>query len=277
MLVNRFKIPVSSGTSINIPININFNPIDQSEKVEKDFVSKEILESINPITDYEKARFIPTNSQGTQLKQIQYYVNLLNNNTFPTTTTYADAGLVYDDIKFRKNRFRRSFLRLAFYDSDITTNQNLLSFLTLFSRLTTDDIIPMEIGGTPVTGGGLPNPINEIPIRFLVEDPISNPEGISEGYYLYSYKDEVTSTLPKEIYMRASWNSAATGKSIPLITDSTPQSIDNLIPKLHMRYILKRNNTGHYYEIDSTYSSPSNVTLLSNNVLRVQLYQIQVL
>jgi hypothetical protein len=266
-----------SGTSINIPISLKFNPMDQAETVERDFVNKEISEAVNEVTDYEKARFTPTDSQGTQLKQIQYHVNLLDGGSFPTTTTYTTAGLEYDDVRFRKNRFKRSFIRLAFYDSDITTSQNLVSFLTLFCRLTTDDLIPMQVGGVPVQGGGLPNPINQIPIRFLVEDPVSNPEGIAEGYYLYNFKDEVSSTAPKELFMRASWNNAATGESFPLITDSTPQSIDNLIPKLHMKYILKRDNTGFFYEVDPTYSSPTNITTLPNDIISIQLYQIQVL
>lgn len=281
MRVNKFQIKTSdttsSGATINIPIIMKFQPIDQAEIVERDFVEKEIEEAINPVTDYEKARFIPVDSQNTQLDSIVYSINLLNGGTFPATTTYSDAGFIYDDVKFGKNSFKRSFLRLSFYDSDIPTNQNLMSFMTLFCRLTINDIIPLNTGAplyTPITGGGLPNPVSSIPIRFRVEDPIAYPEGIAEGYNIYHFKDEVTSTQPKELFMRASWNNAKTGESIALITDGTPQTIDNLVSKLHVKYILKRDNTGWWYEIDETYSSPSNVTTASG-VQTLQLYQIQ--
>lgn len=283
MLVKQFKFKVPdivSGTSVNIPIGMNFIPSDQSETVEMDFVEKEIAESINVITDYEKARFTPTYDNGTTVKvasQVQYHINLLDGGTFPTTTMCSHAGFTRDDLKFRRNKFVRSFIRLAFYDSDITTNQNLMSFMTLFCRITTEDTVPLETNGVPNDDGGLPYPANQIPLRFVIQDPISNPDGVSEGYFLYHYKDEVDVSLPKELYMRASWNNAATGESLPLITDPTPQSIDNLISKLHMKYILKRDNTGYYYEIDPTYSSPQNITILSGDIVSVQLYQIQVL
>lgn len=279
MRVNKYQIRVPrgvTGSTINIPIQLTFLPVDQAEVVERDFVDKEIEKAINPVEDYEKVRFIPVDSEGSQIKHITYRINLLDGGTFPATTMYSHAGFVYDDVKFRKKRFTRSFLRLSFFDSDIPTNQNLVSFMTLFSRLTVNDIIPLEIGGVPVTGGGLPNPINQIPIRFLVEDPVEFPEGISEGYHIYHFKDEVDVNLPKELFMRASWNNAATGESIPLITDPTPQTIDNLVSKLHMKYILKRDLTGWYYEIDQTYSSPVN-TNIAGDTQTIDLYQIQAL
>jgi len=281
MRVNKFKINLNdltdSGSTINIPIKMSFQPVDQAEIVETDFVEKEIEKSINPVTDYEKARFIPVDSNNNQLDAITYNVNLLTSGgTFPPTTMYSDAGFVYDDVKFGKSSFKRSFLRLSFYDSDIPTNQNLMSFMTLFSRITVNDILPLTSGGLPVIGGGLPNPINTIPIRFRVEDPIQFPDGIAEGYNIYHFKDEITSTQPKELFMRASWNNAKTGQSIPLITDGTPQMIDNLVSKLHVRYLLKRDNTGWWYEIDMSYSSPTNITLGSGEQT-LQLYQIQAL
>lgn len=278
MRVNKYKINVKdltdSGSTINLPIKMSFIPIDQSEIVERDFVEKEIEDSINVINDYEKVRFIPVDSLNNQLKSITYSVNLLSGTTFPTTTMYSHAGFDYDDVKFSKNSFKRSFLRLSFYDSDIPTNQNLISFMTLYTRLTVNDIKPLTSGGLPVIGGGLPNSINQIPIRYRVEDPISNPDGIAEGYNIYHFKDEVTSTIPKELFMRASWNNAKTGKSTALITDSTPQRINNLVSKLHVRYVLKRDNIGWWYEIDMNYSSPNNITLTSGEQT-LQLYQIQ--
>lgn len=289
MRVNDYKITINNGnTFINIPINLTFQPVDQAEVVEMDFVNKELENAINPIIDYEKARFIPVDSTNTQIDTLIYNINLLNNDTFPSTTMFSDAGFTYDDIKFSKNSFKRSFLRLSFYDSDIPTNQNLMSFMTLFCRLTINDVIPLTqvlsastwngpiVYTAPVPNGGLPNPINTIPVRFILQNLIKYPNGIAEGYNVYHFKDEVTSSIPKELFVRATWNNAKTGQSIPLITDSTPQSIDNLVNKLHMKYILKRDNNGWWYEIDTNYSNPTNITL-NSGTQTIQLYQIQVL
>lgn len=286
MSANSYKIKIGSGsaTTINIPIVMTFQPIDQAEVVERDFVEKEIENSINPITDFEKVRFIPVDSNNVQIDSLIYKINLLDGATFPTTTMYSHADFEYNDVRFGKNSFKRSFLRLSFYDSDIPTNQNLMSFMTLFCKLTVNDIIPLTQNITtstpfgpvtlpaPVPNGGLPNPITSIPIRFIVEDPIKFPDGISEGYNIYHFKDDVSDTLPKELFMRASWNNAKTGESIALITDGTPQTINNLVSKLHMKYILKRDNTGWWYEIDETYST--NISLVGG-IQTLELYQVQ--
>lgn len=282
MPVNRYKINVTNqktvvtdlgpnpvvvnptATTVNIPINLEYQMVDQSEIVEREFVDKEVKESINVIFDYEKIRLTPITPNDNQVDEITYNINLLDSNTFPNVTYYGDIGFVYDDVKFRKNNFTRSFVRLSFYDSDVTTDQRLISFMTLFSRLTIDDI----------ASNNLPNPVSTIPVKFKVSDPIANPDGISEGYYLYNFKDEVTNTLPKELYMRASFNNAKTGKSTNLMTESTPLSIDNLVTKLHTKYILTRDNDGYYYEIDPTYST--NVSYVGNSVV-VDLYEVQAL
>ena len=282
MPVNKYRVKIGdgSGTTITIPISMSFQPVDQAEIVEREFVDVEIEKSINPITDYEKARFIPVDSSNQQIGALAYSINLLSGGTFPTTTMYSHAGFVYDDVKFSKNSFKKSFLRLSFYDSDIPTNQNLMSFMTLFSRLTPNVIKPLidPITGLPVDGGGLPNEVDQIPIRYRVEDPIRFPDGIAEGYNIYHFKDEITDIIPKELFMRASWNNAKTGESIALITTNTPQSIDNLVSKLHVKYILKRDMTGWWYEIDQTYPNgvPNNITL-AGGLQTIELYQIQVI
>jgi len=277
MRVDKYRIKYTDitedGATINIPIKMSFQSIGQTEVVEREFVSDAIEESINPIVDYEKVRFKPIDSNGEQIYSIKYAINLLDGDAFPNTTTYAHAKFIDDDIKFSKNSFKRSFLRLSFYDSDIPTNQNLVSFMTLFTRLTINDFTPIkDENGNPIAGGGLPKNSGEIPIRFIVSDPIKYPGGISEGYHIYHFKDDVTYETPKVLYMRSTWNNAKTGESVQLITDSQPQSIDNLVSKLHVRYILKRGSGGYWYEIDENYSN--NITFTSDGKT-LQLYQIQ--
>ena len=273
MRVNQYKFKtLNSGGFINIPISLDFKPIDQAEVVESDFVAKEMEDAVNPIIDYEKIRLTPILENGNEAQEITYKLNLIGSNgSFPPTTTYETAEYEYDDLKFNKRAFKRSFIRLAFYDSDIITNQNLLTFATLFCELSSNDLIPeLDSSGNINPDGGLPKPLNQIPMRFTLVDPIETPEGQSEGYYIYHFKDEI----PNSLYMRPSFNNASNGRTTALITDPTPQYINNFIGTLHMKYDLKQDNQGYYYEIDKSYSN--NVTESNGNVI-INLYEMQIL
>jgi hypothetical protein len=278
----QIKIPTLTGVTnmfINIPINMNPQMVDQAELVNRKFIDVEVEKAINPILDYEKARFSPIyfdNNNQIDTNNIIYDVRFLSASTFPNSVSfYSDIDITNDDIKFGKSRFENSFLNLSFYDSDRATDQRLLSFINIFPRLTSVNIQDAT-DPTP----GLPKPANEIPITFTLSNPIKDPEGFAEGYYIYNYKDEVTSELPKELYMRARFNNAANGKTTNLMTEGIAYGIDELVNKLYTKYILYRNNTGYFYVIDETY----NTNGLINNVTRtiggdyiVNLYQIQAL
>lgn len=287
MMFVKYKLRVddiaTSGSTINIPIDMKFITIDQAEVVGKDFVDVEVEKAINPIIDYEKTRFILTNTNNVIMDNVAYELNFLTGGTFPSQTYLSHLGFDYDDVKFRKNGFLKSFLRLNFYDTDIPTNQRLISFLTIFCKITKRDVIPI---GAP--NAGLPVGVNMFPVRFILSNPIKDPSGFAEGFYLYHYKDEVNFNLPKELFMRAEFNNAKTGKRTSFITVNTPQTVDDVVDKLHMKYILKRDVTGYYYEIDNTYSTnviyTSDVDGDGNGVggtmdggIKVKLYEIQVI
>ena len=197
MFVKKYQININdmttSGMTIHIPLAMDFQPVDQAETVEEDFVNVEIEKVVNDIVDYEKVRLIPIDENDIQLNSITYKLNLLDNtNTFPSQTTYGSEEYSYDDLKFRKNKFKRSFLRLSFYDTDVPTNQNLITYMTLFCRLRVSDLIPVSmLIGNPNQNSNLPLPVFQMPIRFTVEDPVMFPEGISEGYHLYHYKTQI--------------------------------------------------------------------------------------
>lgn len=252
-----------TATTINIPINMEYQMIDQSELIDRVFVSTEVESSINPIIDYEKARFSPTTPTNANVGKVTYILNLNGK------LTYGDIGFTDDDIIFNTEKFKQSFVNLSFYDSDNPLTQNLLSFVTLYCALK-----PIDINQT--TGGGLlagkPKPANQIFLTFTVENPLMNPDVVSQGYYLYDFKDEfITNSPPKVIYMKAMFKNSKTGKSINLTTNSTALPIDQLISKLYTKYVLFKTPDGYFYYIDNTYST--NVAYSSNDVT-VNLYQI---
>lgn len=280
MSVNKLKINIrdlNNQTYVKIPLDLEFNHFDQYEVLARDFISEEVNKSINPIIDYEKFRFTPINNNGADLETIKYQLNFLNNtNSYNPNSFFSDLGFNNDDIKFRKNNFTKSFLRLNFYDSDIATNQRLISFLTIYCRVTKNDIINSGFGIN------LPLPVNSFKVNFKLNNPVKLPDGFSEGYYIYHYKDEVSFEVPKVLYMRAEFNNAKNGEVMPFMTTNLPQNISNLNNVIYTKYNLIRNETGFYYNLDNSYSS--NVyysSFTSNGVINdecvVNLYEMQVI
>lgn len=468
MSVNKYQLRIDGKDKyINIPLTLTSTNVGQSDIIENEFVKKETEKAINPIIDHEKIRFRPK-QQGTPIDRVDYNINLLKGGAFPGITSYGSEGFENDDIKFKRNNFKRSFLNLTFFDSDTTTNQNYLGNVTIFSKITRFDLKPTQItkpkptskpityqnlealeanmdntldnflnggdynmvhyeetigeadfslalnnantfepaescgftkatyddgidttlsighvctdylfprmlkyyvsglswkrvvstgtdyvecstngmigevtlfsgeegdipyggyflvksdyeyqgktyeiyvewtenvytkmsvvtdvyfkcvsGGSGTsdgttggaTGGGslLPSiefgkvqDVNNIPLRFIVENPITTPKGFAEGYYVYHEKTHT----PPSIYMRATFNNAKNGLSTDLITTNIPQDIDNVLNKLHMKYDLKFEDDIYYYELDMEYSK--NIKMNGKRLV-IDLYEIQVL
>lgn len=254
-----------TATTINIPITMEYQIVDQSELIERVFVNTEIEKAINPILDYEKTRFLPLDFNGVHIDKVRYQINL------DGATNYGAIGFNDDDIKFEKQNFKQTYVNLNFYDSDNPLDQRLVTNITLYSFLRPADL---NQGNGSAGTFGIPKPASQIFLNFDVENPIINPMGFAEGYHLYDYKDELNINGQKYLYMRGSFKNAKTGNSTNLMVQNTADTIDNIISKLYTRYILTRTNTGYYYKIDNTYSN--NVNYTTNNVT-VNLYQLKVL
>jgi hypothetical protein len=250
MLVNNYKINLNdaaiSGATLYIPLNMTFDYVDKEEIINNNFVSKEMEKAINPIIDYEKVRYSLINNLGINLNNIVYDLNFLNSNGNMLNNTFlSDIGFVNDDVKFRKSNFKESFLRLNFFDSDSPTNQKLLFFITIFCKLNKNNIY--QFGNINY---GLPLDVSIFPLKFILNNPETNPEGFAEGFYLYHFKDNVN-----DIFMQAQFNNAKTGKITNFVTTNQPQTIDNLKNFLYTKYKLIRNQTGFFYEVDNNYST----------------------
>lgn len=290
MLVDRYQIklpePTSTGVTINIPIDMTFQLVDQSDIIERDFVKNEVEAAINPIFDYEKVRFEPARNVSAyfavKVPNVSYELNFISGGTQyyqnqqqVIQTDYEDIGFTNDDIKFRKNGLIKSILRLEFYDTDILTNQRLLFFLTLRPKVDVNDVVIPNTNAPYVQAYRANRKI----VRFDLIDTDVNRDGNSEGYNIYSYKDEVGINLPKEVYMRAIFNNAKTGIRTRFMTEfNTPNiawPIDTFMSKIFTKYMLHRTTTGYFYEIDTNYSN--NVTISNNNTYNVKLYEVAVI
>ena len=280
MFVNQYQINLSTlssattATTINIPINLEYQIVDQSEIIERVFVDIEVEKTINPIVDYEKTRFKPINSNNKVVNKITYELDLSGK------TTYGSIGFTDDDIKFETERFKQTFLNLSFYDSDIPLTQNLLSFITLNPSLAKSDLSQSTTSNLVL---GQTKPASEIKLTFICENPIINLRGKSNGYYLYDFKDElIMNGAPKSLYMKATFKNAKTGKVTNLMVNDKALPIEDLIKKLYTRYILTKTDKGFFYKIDTTYNTPNTTPPTPNNVtevlntdnITVKLYQI---
>tara|TARA_B100001121_G_scaffold54859_1_gene48367 strand:- start:1466 stop:2338 length:873 start_codon:yes stop_codon:yes gene_type:complete len=287
MFVKKYKfvnnLTGDTGYNINVPVGNNSGFVGQQEIIEKDFIDIEVEKAVNITFDYEKVKLLPVHNTDGILENITYTVNLLDSTAtaFNTSLKWSDIGFNDDDLRFKKKSFTKSFLRLDFYDSDIVSNQNLISFITLFPEFSNEDMI----------GFSIPQAIN-YSVSFKLGNTLVDRDRNGEGFALYHFKDEVLpNPLPsKNLYMRATFNNAKEGTSIGLMSsDSLTLSIDDLIGStegttnknnLYTKYILTRNATGYYYKIDDTYSnnvayeSPTTTPSSTTNDYIINLYQI---
>jgi hypothetical protein len=279
----------TTATTINIPINIDYQIIDNSELIETVFVEDETQKAVNKILDYDKVRFTPVKTGTTTsfISNITYNINLLDaNNTMQTPTYYSTADpkdpYTDDDIKFQRNVFKESFLMLSFYDDDNPLTQNLVTEIEIYSNLTQYDYwTPQNIPTPPpVYMNGQPKPANQIPLRFIASNPATIEKSFYEGFYIYNYKDEYVVGAPKYLYMKASFFNAKSGKLTNLMIENTKYPIDTLVKKQYTRYILYRDVKGFYYTLDTSYSnniSFTNTTKPNTFDISINLYQIQAL
>ena len=284
-----------AGYNINIPIGNNSGMVGQQEIIEKDFIDIEVNKAVNDIFDYEKVKLIPIhdNTDGP-LDNITYVVNLLDTtlNNFNTSLKWSDITFTDDDLRFKKKSFTKSFLKLDFYDSDLLSNQNLVSSITLFPEFSNEDM----------SNGSIPQAVN-YPVSFKLGNSLFNDPSLfvdnsksSEGFSLYHFKDEVLPNPlpPKNLYMKATFNNAKNGTSTGLMSsNSTTLSIDTLVlstenitpygsvkNNLHTKYILNRDSTGYSYKIDTDYSDnvkyeDLNSTSTKTNDYIINLYQVK--
>lgn len=295
MFVNRYQINLktlasgTTATTINIPISLESQEFGQSELIDRIFVDVQVEKAINPISDYDKVRFMPIGLNNKPIVSISYNLDLTG------STDYSAIGFVNDDIKYEKSCFKESFIYLAFFDTPNPLTQRLITYNTIFSKLNDNDLLGVESAQTQTYGSvigipGQPVPAQDVKLDFVVQNPIIKPKGFSEGFYLYDYRDELKIGETKYLYMRASFKNAKTGKSVNLMVKNSQSSatllpIDKVVHELYTRYILSRDTTGYYYKIDETYQgnldSFGNVVTGQNNVSHVvndviiNLYQIQ--
>jgi hypothetical protein len=275
MYVKKFTINSKNLGSdfiyLPVPFQTDFQVADNYELIEDVFVKEQVEASINPIVDYEKTRFSPVNTSGSQINTVIYNLNFLNNsNTY--SSFYSDIGFTNEELANRKNNFIYSSVDLLFYDTDNPLTQRLVNKININCVLNSIDF----------DSNGKVKPANQIQVKFILTNPFVGKNTISTGYYIYDFKNQLAINQTKDIYMKAVFKNAKTGKVLNMMTKNAPQYIDKLVKELYTKYKIIRTTTGFNYYIDSTYqgnglSLPNNNVTYNNETVIVNLYQINAL
>lgn len=146
-----------------------------------------------------------------------------------------------NDIRYQKNKLKKSFLRLSFYDSMNPANQNMLGYSTIFldsGNLFSKYVRYFETDGYKMIGYdknnyGIYNIDNNtkkgirvdreyrfdeehrLSSQFVVKNKNTSTAS-SEGFYLYLWKDN-ESVLPQDLYMKVEFNHAGYGRTMPFM------------------------------------------------------------
>lgn len=153
----------------------------------------------------------------------------------------AYLGFTNNDVKFQKNKLKKSFLRLMWYDSDVPTRQNLLYyanvyldggklFLKYMNNASTEGYVLPSMKKKVVFTGAKVNmeyaPDNLVNLkddeieehRLSSQVSITNiydSESSSEGYNLYLWADSEKREMSDDIYLKIEFNHAGYGRTIP--------------------------------------------------------------
>ena len=267
---------------INVPIPLS-NSFDtnlyQSDLLQEYFVEEEKRKAINKIVDLEKDVYYPVikdDNGFSDVYTLKFNLHfrehrgdnwLVDGNSFWNGVKQENGGISIDnkitgdsvsdllcfldfnnnDIRYQKNKLKKSFLRLSFYDSMNPGNQNMLGYSTIFldsGNLFSKYARYFETDGYKIVGYdknnyGIYNIDNNdkkgirvdreysvdeehrfdeeyrLSSQFVVKNKNTSTAS-SEGFYLYLWKDN-ESVLPQDLYMKVEFNHAGYGRTIPFM------------------------------------------------------------
>ena len=287
-------------TNIMIPMSDMFTPDMNKDALLNDYyVGDEVQTAINKANDMEKDVYHPVyikkNDNGDEeinyLQNLRFNIHLRqregkdwsilsdpdnkeytlwnyykcgntdnNNDNSNVSDLLSFLDFTNNDVRYRKKKLGKTFLRLSFYDSPDEKSQSLLHTSTIFVNVnelyakynrygydSEEDFmaIPKRSSYT-INNGGLSFTITSADLKNrikvdtenIVNGLISRDEtkrlssqfsvfdrnvstNSSEGFYFYLWKDNYYGTEPIDIYLKIDLNHAKYGRVIPLMVPFT--------------------------------------------------------
>ena len=218
MTVNKYKIPIRdiniSGSSINLGLSLDFSPVDNTELIKTKLIDDEKEKSINPIIDYKKVRFFPSDNNWDIIRKFKINMNFFteksngyfysNPPSYNGASAYGDIGFRFDDLFCRTDRLMSSFIRFNYYDSTDSTS-SLIYTTNIYTQILNDQ----------KNDYGFVLSKNECPVSFILGDSTLEPDTVHEGFYFYWFQDLVDNSPNKEyvVYLEVTYQNAESGQS----------------------------------------------------------------
>lgn len=154
---------------------------------------------------------------------------LKHDKNFANPDEYADElcdiGFTEDDIRFRKTKLKKSFLRLMFYSSNNPLDRELLYYSTIFFN--TGELyqkyanIKNKIDDNGYVLHAFDDTRTDESLRLSAKFTIKNKyntDNSSEGFYLYLFPNELKEeNVVRTIYMKVEFNHAGYGKTVAMM------------------------------------------------------------
>lgn len=240
----NFNLPISNENGINL----------HDENLAKVYFDECKQSLIGGINDYEKKCFIPyyknINKALLPVNQIkfnlflrdrsgseewntndakgwnQYLMNdngiFVKNKTITNGDLLMHLGFTDEDVYYRRKKIEKTFIRLSFYNSKDPFTQMLLFYSTIF--LDSGELYTKYINNLNNTKRAKNVPLvnqdifgdNNLTLSFSVTDRYNRNKS-SEGFYLYLFPDGLQEGEERTLYMKAEFNHAGNGKTVPLM------------------------------------------------------------
>lgn len=244
LTIDNFKSK-SQSLLLDLPQNIGI-----INNTELELIDNTLKQKTPQTIDYEKQRFSPN----PQVTRIEY--RLFNNNGMPLT--YGDIGFTDDDVAFRRNNFKRSYISIEYYDS---LEQSRKSFVT-------SQQIPVQLNSNHLSPNGQILPVFQMPMVFFIQRP-PRIQFNSQGFYLFLNKSIPNNT---NLYAQFTFNNAKTGNRIPLIAYNGVVSADSYVKYGNVRYFIGNFDDNTIYSVDDSDRTIQNN--LSN--IKIDLYKFAI-
>ena len=140
-------------------------------------------------------------------------------------------GFTDEDVYNQKNRIKKTFIRLSFYDSKDPLTQNLLYYSTIFldsgdlfgkfvkrkAWLSEDEDYDEALNPVVWSSASTSDPCSAVTCQMMVNDEYDMTRS-GEGFNLYLFRaDAPIENELQNIYMKVEFNHAGYGRTVPLI------------------------------------------------------------
>lgn len=241
------------GTHFPLSLSSSTNA-DDEDLHSINYVNSEIQKAKSKIIDYEKEVFAPVyyeNGVMKEIKEIEFNLHfrehdkqstdwsIVKNENIgdpwglaqfegrndSTSDLLGKIGFDDDDVLYQHKSLQQSFLRLLFYDTPNRNNQSLLYYSTIFldSNVLYGKYlkflrkkIQRNEESQYVLNSDIQNQEHRLDTQLHCYDKFNN-SGCSEGFYIYLFANAIQGNVPTPIYMKAEFNHAKYGVTIPLV------------------------------------------------------------